>query len=256
MAWEFLQPGLEKLKGCRWHNLSGQPAPFWRSPTSRKVSLSLQCELVLFQCTWAYNFQTNFQCTAVKSLAPPCQHGGHSSATGAALGPPSGTFPLRVHRTAPSLLLKQGHPEQVVQEQPTHSAAASACGKTVLCSKGCLLLDCCRLSRGLGSGAFLCPERPSRGLQVNKGPRSPTMAFPKRTVTPLKRSAIPRDGAVSMAMFLAAELCAGLEDLPPTCGIRGLVHCWPAAGKRESGRAAWRHALLRHLCYTKSALRP
>lgn len=138
-----------------WRNLSGQPAPFWRFPTNRKVSLSLQGELGFFQCRWAHLFRP--QCTAVKSLVPPCQHGGHSSATGAALGPYSGTFPLRVGRRATSLLLKQGHLEQVVQEQPTHSPAASTCGKTVFCLKGSLLLDCCRTPRRLGVQSFPLP---------------------------------------------------------------------------------------------------
>lgn len=97
------------------------------------------------------------QCTAVKSLVPPCQRGGHSSATGAALGPYAGTFPLRVGRRATSLLLKQGHLEQAVQEQPTDSPAASTCGKTVFCLKGRLLLDCCRTPRRLGVQSFPLP---------------------------------------------------------------------------------------------------
>lgn len=45
-----------------WRNLSGQPAPFWRFPTNRKVSLSLQCELGFFQCRWAHTFQTAVHC--------------------------------------------------------------------------------------------------------------------------------------------------------------------------------------------------
>lgn len=39
--------------------------------------------------------------------------------------------------------LKQGHLEQVVKKQSTDSSAASACGKTLLCLKDSLLLDCC-----------------------------------------------------------------------------------------------------------------
>lgn len=102
VALGFLQPGLEKPKVCKRRNLSGHPAPFWRFLMSRKVSLSLQRELGLFQGRPAL---FRLQYTAVKSLPLPCHHGGHSSAAGATQGPHSGIFPLRVDRRATSLLL-------------------------------------------------------------------------------------------------------------------------------------------------------
>lgn len=50
----------------------------------------------------------------------------------------------------------------------------------------------------------------------NKGPHSTAVAFSKQSVCQPKTSASPRDGAVSMSVSMAAELCVGLEDPQPS----------------------------------------